>query len=176
MVRRGSRLAEVLSWLLLALAVIMGLALAAIAIAAVGLALGSFGGELLANLAPENGSGVAAMTVLLVVGTLTISAALGLLLLMRRVLVRVARGDPFHRRNPRDLQLVAALLAVLEVVSLIAFLVVPLFVTLPPEIVRDMRTDFDPDLTSWLAVFIILVLAEVFREGARLQTDAELTV
>lgn len=38
---------------------------------------------------------------------------------------------------------------------------------------RD-RIDFD--LTSWLAVLIILVLAEVFREGARLKVDAELTV
>ncbi len=36
--------------------------------------------------------------------------------------------------------------------------------------------NFDFNLTSWLAVLIILVLAEVFREGTRLRADAELTV
>jgi hypothetical protein len=31
-------------------------------------------------------------------------------------------------------------------------------------------------LTTWFAVLVIFVLAEVFREGARLRGDAELTI
>ena len=32
------------------------------------------------------------------------------------------------------------------------------------------------NLTTWFAVLVIIVLAEVFREGARLRRDAELTI
>ncbi len=32
------------------------------------------------------------------------------------------------------------------------------------------------NLTTWFAVLVILVLAEVFREGARLRREAELTI
>lgn len=172
---RGSRLAEALSWILLMLAVIIGIGLVALLFAAILLALGGFGG-LLSRLAADGTTGIEAMTALIVIAGLTTAAALPLVLLLRRVLLRVARGAPFHPGTPRDLQLVAGLLAVLEVVSLIGYLVVPLLIRLPQEIAADMRADFEFDLTSWLAVLIILVLAEVFREGARLRADAELTV
>jgi hypothetical protein len=32
------------------------------------------------------------------------------------------------------------------------------------------------NLTTWFAVLVIVVLAEVFREGARLRGEAELTI
>ena len=32
------------------------------------------------------------------------------------------------------------------------------------------------DVTAWFAVLIVFVLAEVFREGARLRREAELTI
>jgi hypothetical protein len=32
------------------------------------------------------------------------------------------------------------------------------------------------NLTAWFAVLVIVVLAEVFREGARLRSEAELTI
>lgn len=172
---RGSRLAEVLSWVLLMLAVIIGIGLVAVLFAAGLLAVGGFGG-LLSRLAAEGTTGMETMTVLILIAGVATAAALPLVLLLRRVLLRVARGTPFHPGTPRDLQLVAGLLAVLEVVNLIAFLVVPLLVRLPQEIAADMSADFEFDLTSWLAVLIILVLAEVFREGARLRAEAELTV
>ena len=35
---------------------------------------------------------------------------------------------------------------------------------------------FDLNLTAWFAVLVIVVLSEVFREGARLRRDAELTI
>ena len=40
--------------------------------------------------------------------------------------------------------------------------------------VRDVRPDFS--LTSWFSVLVVFVLAEVFREGARLRREAELTI
>jgi len=32
------------------------------------------------------------------------------------------------------------------------------------------------NLTAWFAVLVVFVLAEVFREGARLRRDAQLTI
>ena len=34
----------------------------------------------------------------------------------------------------------------------------------------------DLNLSGWFAVLVVFVLAEVFREGARLRTEAELTI
>jgi hypothetical protein len=39
-----------------------------------------------------------------------------------------------------------------------------------------VHTGFSLNLTAWFAVLVIVVLAEVFREGARLRRDAELTI
>jgi hypothetical protein len=33
-----------------------------------------------------------------------------------------------------------------------------------------------PELTPWFSVVVVFVLAEVFREGARLRREAELTI
>ena len=38
------------------------------------------------------------------------------------------------------------------------------------------RGGLNLDFTPWFAVLVIVVLAEVFREGARLRRDAELTI
>ena len=39
-------------------------------------------------------------------------------------------------------------------------------------------TDVKPNLnlTAWFSVLVVFVLAEVFREGARLRREAELTI
>jgi len=41
---------------------------------------------------------------------------------------------------------------------------------------RIKSIDGSLNLTTWFAVLVILVLAEVFREGARLRNEAELTI
>jgi hypothetical protein len=99
-------------------------------------------------------------------GAVATSAALALTLLMRRVLRTVARGEPFHPDNPRNLRMIAVSLAVVSGCGLAADLLVRTGANDRPDI----------DLSSWLSVLIVLVLAEVFREGARLRADAELTV
>ena len=45
---------------------------------------------------------------------------------------------------------------------------------LPPELVQESRPNFS--LTAWFSVLVVFVLAEVFREGARLRREAELTI
>ncbi|MGH6966531.1 MAG: DUF2975 domain-containing protein, partial [Phenylobacterium sp.] len=38
------------------------------------------------------------------------------------------------------------------------------------------RNEPNFNLTSWFSVLVVFVLAEVFREGARLRREAELTI
>ena len=167
MERRGRSLAGVLDAVLLVLAAILCIGLAGMALGGVmslvqpgyfdrmaeaGLLVGGFSrSDFLIGLA---------------FGSVITVAALALTLLMRRVMRTVARGEPFHRDNPRNLRLIALALAVVSGCSLAADL-----------LVRTGANDRpDLDLTSWLSVLVVLVLAEVFREGARLRADAELTV
>jgi hypothetical protein len=88
---------------------------------------------------------------------------------LRSVVRTVKSGEPFHPANPRRLRMVALWLALIEIATtILAFMIPRAFLDRPPG--------DDIDLTSWLAVLIVLVLAEVFHEGARLRADAELTV
>ncbi|HEX2801001.1 MAG TPA: DUF2975 domain-containing protein, partial [Phenylobacterium sp.] len=38
------------------------------------------------------------------------------------------------------------------------------------------KVDANFNLTAWFSVLVVFVLAEVFREGARLRREAELTI
>ena len=95
---------------------------------------------------------------------------------LRRIFQTLTAGDPFHPDNVRRLRVVGITLAVLE---LGRYAVAGLAAAVLSERARDGGIDL-PDgsvnLTAWFAVLVIFVLAEVFREGARLRRDAELTI
>lgn len=89
---------------------------------------------------------------------------------LRRIFRTLIVGDPFHPDNVRRLRIIAATLAVLEIGRNAASGLSHMF--LPP----DSHIGGGVNLTTWFAVLVILVLAEVFREGARLRREAELTI
>ena len=95
--------------------------------------------------------------VLLIVGTL------------RRIFVTLTAGDPFHPDNVRRLRVVGLILAALEFGRYL-FWVVSTYI---PD-VKEVDSNFS--LTTWFSVLVVFVLAEVFREGARLRREAELTI
>jgi len=89
---------------------------------------------------------------------------------LRRIFGAMTAGDPFQPENVRRLRVVALVLALLEI-DRYAFAAIDHFVLrLRP------RMDEGLNLTAWFAVLVIVVLAEVFREGARLRREAELTI
>ena len=170
MERRGRSLAAVTSVILLVLMIIIGIGIAAVAVGGVALIFTSgVEAKLAAGLhtsdVPSKGE------LLLLFGALIV--LLGMLVAMlhrlRRVTLTVRNGDPFNERNPRDLRVIALLLALGQIFTTLAFLAIP-------DALRSEGAAYDLDLTSWFAVLIVLVLAEVFGEGARLRAEAELTV
>ena len=87
-----------------------------------------------------------------------------------RIFQTLIAGDPFHPDNVRRLRVIAAALAALELGRYIAAAAAHAF--LPGK----LHIGGGINLTTWFAVGVIVVLAEVFREGARLRGEAELTI
>ncbi|HEV2364182.1 MAG TPA: DUF2975 domain-containing protein [Caulobacteraceae bacterium] len=86
-----------------------------------------------------------------------------------RIFQTLVAGDPFHPDNVRRLRIIGLTLALLEVGRYAAAGIV----TLVPHVAHiSVAVNF----TAWFAVLVIFVLAEVFREGARLRREAELTI
>ncbi len=89
---------------------------------------------------------------------------------LRRIFTTLTAGDPFHPDNVRRLRIISLALAALE---LVRYLVVALSAWMPHG-VRQVEPSLN--LTAWFSVLVVFVLAEVFREGARLRREAELTI
>ena len=89
---------------------------------------------------------------------------------LRRLFGTMAAGDPFEPANVRRLRQAGVALILLQ---LSAYAVRPVAAELFPQL-RPGGADLN--LSGWFAILVVFVLAEVFREGARLREEAELTV
>ena len=90
---------------------------------------------------------------------------------LRRVFATLIAGRPFDVGNVRRLQEIGAALLALELAGY------AIAVTAPSALGVPARTHGEgANISGWFAILVVFVLAEVFREGARLQEDAEFTV
>jgi hypothetical protein len=89
---------------------------------------------------------------------------------LRRIFATLTAGDPFHPDNVRRLRLIGVMLAALE---LGRYAVWAIGAWLLPGVAK---AEPNMSLTAWFSVLVVFVLAEVFREGARLRREAELTI
>jgi hypothetical protein len=89
---------------------------------------------------------------------------------LRRIFMTLTAGDPFHPDNVARLRLIGVMLAALE---LGRYAVWAIGAWLLPGASRARP---NMSLTAWFSVLVVFVLAEVFREGARLRREAELTI
>ena len=90
---------------------------------------------------------------------------------LRRIFRTLTMGDPFQPDNVRRLREIGLVLAVVTAGLFLAQLtmarIAPGVVT--PQGVSDL-------LTPIFSILVVFVLAEVFREGARLRRESELTI
>lgn len=92
---------------------------------------------------------------------------------LRRIFETLTRGDPFHPENARRLRLIGFALVLLEITAQMA---PDLVFALLPDDVGPGGEGVKPNFTAWFSIAVVFVLAEVFREGARLRREAELTI
>ncbi|HYF23324.1 MAG TPA: DUF2975 domain-containing protein [Caulobacteraceae bacterium] len=128
------------------------------------------------DLTVEIGSGSATLTRWLAFAALLMFAGyiaiLGLVVgRVRRIFATLTAGDPFHPANVTRLRQIGIGLAALEGANLL----IPILLLLAaPD--ADFNAGVNFDLTAWFSVLVVFVMAEVFREGARLRREAELTI
>jgi hypothetical protein len=89
---------------------------------------------------------------------------------LRRVLGALTAGDPFHPANVGRLRIMGLALVGLEGISYLTRLTARWFVRTAQPWPLSLNA------TGWFAILVVFVLAEVFREGARLRAEAELTI
>ena len=87
---------------------------------------------------------------------------------LRRMFLAVNQGDAFERANVGRLQGVGVGLIGVQISAFI------LAWTVPKGIIDDL--DYSIDLGSWLGILIVFMLAEVFRQGAAMRDDQQMTV
>ena len=90
---------------------------------------------------------------------------------LRRILVTLSVGDPFHPDNSERLKRVGLILATVTGAAWVGQTLVARLArgSMDPPSLFDLATPF-------FSVLIVFVLAEVFREGARLRRESELTI
>ncbi len=89
---------------------------------------------------------------------------------LRALFATLIAGDPFHPENARRLRVIGGALAILELGRYA-------LASLTHALLHGaIHISGGISLTTWFAVLVIFVLAEVFREGARLRGEAELTI
>lgn len=101
---------------------------------------------------------------------LFVGGVLVIVIRLREIFATLKAGDPFHPENVTRLRVVAGGLAWMEVVR---YTVWTLGALLPPQAAPERP---NLSLTAWFSILVVVVLAEVFREGARLRREAELTI
>jgi hypothetical protein len=112
-----------------------------------------------------------ALEALLVAAGLYVGALGVIVNRLRHVFRTLTQGDPFRPQNVARLRVVGLGLIALEALGYLVRLAV---VWLAPE--SGDHVKFNISLSGWFAILAVFVLAEVFREGARLRSDAELTI
>jgi hypothetical protein len=88
---------------------------------------------------------------------------------LRRIFGTLTAGDPFHPDNVLRLRMIGLILGGLEIGRYI-------YMGLSHWLAPSKEGEVSFTLTTWFSVLVVFVLAEVFREGARLRREAELTI
>lgn len=110
--------------------------------------------------------------------SVAVGGALLIVLRLKRLFKNFTSGEPFSRDNAGHLRVIWITMLVLELSRYAIAGAVATFITVfgQPEATHINVAAPSFNLMTWIAIFILIVLAEVFREGARLKEEQELTI
>jgi len=110
-------------------------------------------------------------------GGVAVTGALIIVWRLKRLFKNFTSGEPFSRDNAIHLRVIWITMLVMELARYAIWAVITgvVMVLGQPE-TTEISVRSPINLTTWGAIFILIVLAEVFREGARLKEEQELTI
>jgi hypothetical protein len=86
-------------------------------------------------------------------------------------------AEPFRKENANHLRVIWVTMIAVEVSRYAIMALTGLLVTAFGEPAgADMKFSVNVNLMTWAAILVLIVLAEVFREGARMREEQELTI
>jgi hypothetical protein len=112
---------------------------------------------------------ITGMRAIMVIGILSVPLSYLFLRELHRIVLSVSAHEPFARANVGRLKTIAWSLVALELFHLAVTAIASSVST--TEIPLTFDGSFD--LTGWLAILLLFVLAQVFMEGARMRDDVE---
>jgi hypothetical protein len=115
---------------------------------------------------------VAGMRSIMVIGIVSVPIAFVVFRQLLRIVKSVRAGEPFTAENAGRLKVIAWALLALEVLHICVVAIASAVST--KEVPLHIGDNFN--LTGWLAILLLFVLAQVFLEGARMHDDLEGTV
>lgn len=97
---------------------------------------------------------------------------------LRGVFGTLVNGDPFVPENAGRLRMIAIVVAGVELLRMAVNFLIPLLFVVSGATERDGGTmaTLQFDLSVWMAVLTLLVLSQVFSEGAALREDQKMTI
>jgi len=111
----------------------------------------------------------------LLIGAVAIAGSLVIVWRLKRLFDSFSSGEPFRRENAQHLRVIWMTMIAIEIARYALMGLTGALLAVYGEGVRANYT-FSVDLSTWGSILILIVLAEVFREGARLKEEQELTI
>ncbi len=115
---------------------------------------------------------VAGMRSIMVIGIVSVPIAFVFFRQLLRIVRSVRAGEPFAVENAGRLKVIAWALLALQVLHICVVAIASAVST--KEVPLRISGNFN--LSGWLAILLLFVLAQVFLEGARMHDDLEGTV
>lgn len=114
----------------------------------------------------------------LMIGGVAIAGALVIVGRLRKLFDSFSSGEPFARENATHLRVIWITMILIEVARYILTAATAALVMAVGDDhgVAVSQVEVTIDFSTWGAILILIVLAEVFREGARLKEEQELTI
>ncbi len=114
----------------------------------------------------------------LLIMAVAVAGSLVIVWRLRKLFDSFSSGEPFRRKNATHLRVIWITMIVIEVAryALTASTAGLVMAFGEAEGVGVRDVEFAIDFSTWMSILILIVLAEVFREGARLKEEQELTI
>ncbi|WP_395647199.1 DUF2975 domain-containing protein [Terricaulis sp.] len=111
----------------------------------------------------------------ILVGAVVVGGGLMIVWRLRRLVESFCSGQPFAKPNATHLRAIWMTMVGIEVARY-ALLLLTIAALTGFGATQDADLKLKIDLSTWGSILILIVLAEVFREGARLKEEQELTI
>ncbi len=115
------------------------------------------------------------VSVLLVTG-IVVGGGFMIVWRLRRLFDNFSSGESFAKENATHLRAIWMTMLGVEIARYLLLGVITILITAFYREIGHARVQFDINLSTWASILILIVLAEVFREGARLREEQELTI